>query len=430
VEVRPAAEPEIDRIPSEVDKRVARLFLLLKQKLVPPRSQWGKHGVVRIFEHLRCVQTDGPDVVGRTPDLVLQSRVTDYKPEILAELLYEDRLLIEYFDKGLSIIPMEDLWILANRFDYYREKHTNFMDKNDQIIKQLIDTIKYHGPLSRDDIEKDEKVPFYWEDTKFVKDVLEVLWKCGELAVHHREGSRTYYDLVRRVVPERLRKRMYKMPVERYMDFKFIRRLNAVGLLPTMGGGDVWVLVGKSGPRAESGRRLKGARAIRTLRVKESRIRYMYLDKDVPLLQAAVELAGREGLSREVAFLTPFDNLLWAGRMIKDLFGFTNIFEGDIRPTERMYGYYSMPILYGDRFVGRIDPFFVRKDNALEMRNIFWEEGFNPEEEPRFIDIFVAAIADFMSYLGAQNFRFGQDAPAIPRAITQGLRRGGIKIRR
>jgi len=430
VEVRPAAEPEIDRIPSEVDKRVARLFLLLKQKLFPPRSQWGKHGVVRVLEHLRCLQVDGPDVVGHTPDLVLQARVTDYKPDLLAELLYEDRLLIEYYDKGLSIIPIEDLWILANRFDYYREKHADFLAKNEQIIKQLIDTIKYHGPLSRDDIEQDAKVPFYWEDSKFIKDVLEVLWECGDLAVHHREGTRMYYDLIRRVVPEKLRKRMYKMPVDRYMDFKVIRRLNAVGLLPTMGGGDVWLLVGKSDVRAESGRRLKAVHAIRTLRVKESHTRYMYLDKDVPLLQAAVELAGREGLSRDVAFLSPYDNLLWAGAMIKDLFGFTSVFEGDMPPEERTYGYYSMPILYGDRFVGRIDPFFVRKDNALEMRGLFWEEGFDPEQEPRFIDVFVMAIADFMSYLGAANFRFGEDAPAIPRAITQGLRRGGIKIRR
>ena len=116
MDVHPAAEAEVDRVPTEVDKGTARLFLLLKQKLLPPRSQWGKHGVLRIFEHLRCIQAEGIDVVGRMPDLVLQSRVADYRPELLTELIYDDKLLVEYYDKLLSVVPMEYLWIFANRF--------------------------------------------------------------------------------------------------------------------------------------------------------------------------------------------------------------------------------------------------------------------------------------------------------------------------
>jgi hypothetical protein len=330
----------------------------------------------------------------------------------------------------LSIIPVEDLWIFANRFDYYREKHSEFTAGNAKVIKQLLDTIKYHGPMSTADIEGDEKVPFYWEDSKFLKDTLEILWECGDLAVHHREGGRTYYDLVRRVIPERLRKRMFKMPVDRYMDFKIIRRINAVGLLPTVGGGDVWVLVGKRDARAEAGRRLKEVRAIRTLRVKDSRRRYMYLDKDLPLLQAAMELVGREDLGREVAFIAPFDNLLWAGGMIEDLFGFSYAFEADKPPGERMYGYYVLPILFGDRFVGRLDPYYHKKDKVLEVRGVFWEEGFDIEAAPMFLPTFVHAMADFMGYLGALQLRFAEEALPIPRALSQALKKGGLKIRR
>ncbi len=427
----PGTGTGVDRVPTEVDKRVARLFLLLKHKLLPPRSQWGKHGVLRIFEHLRCIQEDGIDVVGRTPDVVLQSRVADYKPEILNELLYQDRLLIEYYDKGLSVLPMEDLWIFANRFDYYRQKHSEFTSRNDSMVRQLTETIKYHGPLSTVDIESDEKVPLYWEDSKFTRNILEVLWECGELAINRREGPNTYYDLVRRIVPERLRKRMVKMPVERYLDFKMIRRINAVGMLPTRGGGpDVWLLVGKSDARAEAGRRLKEAGAINTLGVKGSRNRYMYLTKDLPLLQAAAELGNREDLPSEVSFLAPFDNLLWDSVTISDLFGFNLVFEADKQPGQRMYGFYSMPVLYGDRLVGRIDPRYNKNDYALELGGLFWEEGFDIEADQGFLDAFVHALIDFMAYLGAQHMRLNEEAPPMPRSLTQALKKGGVKIRR
>ncbi len=402
---------------------------MLKQKLLPPRSLWGKRGVNLVFSRLRCVQQDDIDVVGRMPDVILQSRVANYMPVTLEDLLYSDRALVEFYDKGLCILPIDDLWIFANRIERYKEHYAEFLNNSKSLADKITETIKYHGPLSIEDIESNTEVPIYWEDPHHAAKMLKAMWECGDLSIHHREGAMVYYDLVRRVLPKGVQKHMVKMPLQQYWDYKFIRRLNATGMLPTTGGGEVWEGIGRSEARAQSGRRLKQAGVINTVKVKESTKHYMYLAKDVPLLQAAVELRGRDDLAREVAFIAPLDNLLWDRGMILDMFNFQYTWEAEKTPPMRIYGFYVMPILYGASFVGRIDPFYHKKDQVLEIKKLFWEEGFQ-QEDPIFVNAFVTAMGDFMTYLGAQQLRFDEPAKPVPREIVQALKKGGIKIRR
>lgn len=425
-----AIDPEFERIPTEIDKGTACIFLLLKQKLLPPRSLWGKRGVLHTFSRLRCIQQNTIDAVGRMPDVVLQSRVANYTAEFLDELLYNNRVLIEYYDKGLSIIPIDDLWIFTNRLERYKEHYANYRAQNYGLIEKIIETIKYHGPISVDDIEKNKEVPMYWDDPEAVAKVLKVLWESGELVIHHREGSACYYDLSRRLLPKGMHKHLIKMSLMQYWDYKFIRRVNAIGMLPTVGGGDAWANINIAKERAASGRRLKAAGALRTVRIKECPRHFMYLSKDVPLLQAAVELRGRDNLAKEVSFIAPMDNLLWDLKMISELFDFEYRWEAEMPPPQRMYGFYVLPILFGARFVGRMDPFYHKDDEYLEIRAMYWEENFDPARDPVFANAFANAIRDFMTYLGAQQLRFDEPARPVPKAINQALRKAGIKIRR
>ena len=82
--------------------REARRFLLAKQGLWPPRALEGQAGVMRVFERLACIQFDPLNIVGRNPDLVLQSRVADYRPAMLYALTYEERRIYDYWDKMMS----------------------------------------------------------------------------------------------------------------------------------------------------------------------------------------------------------------------------------------------------------------------------------------------------------------------------------------
>ena len=156
----------------------------------------------------------------------------------------------------------------------------------------------------------------------------------------------------------------------------------------------------------------------------------MYLAKDVPLLQAAVELRGRDNLAKEVSFIAPMDNLLWDLKMISELFGFKYRWEAEIPPPQRMYGFYVLPILFGARFVGRMDPFYHKDDEYLEIRALYWEENFDPDRDPVFANAFVNAIGDFMTYLGARQLRFDEPARPVPKALNQALRKAGIKMQR
>ena len=94
--------------PLQLGNQEARRFLLTKQGLWPSRSLSGKDGVMAVFERLACIQFDPLDVVGRNPDLVLQSRVGDYVPDMLHELAYDERQLYDYWDKMMAILPMRD----------------------------------------------------------------------------------------------------------------------------------------------------------------------------------------------------------------------------------------------------------------------------------------------------------------------------------
>ncbi|HEY6675965.1 MAG TPA: crosslink repair DNA glycosylase YcaQ family protein, partial [Terrimicrobium sp.] len=106
------------RNPIVIRKAQARRFLLAHLGLWPPRQLRGKRGVLDYIRHVNCIQYDPINVVGQNPHLVLQSRVRGYKPAMLGALLYEDRKLLDGFDKQMSIYPIED-WPC---FAYYRER--------------------------------------------------------------------------------------------------------------------------------------------------------------------------------------------------------------------------------------------------------------------------------------------------------------------
>jgi uncharacterized protein len=104
--------------PIVIRKDHVRRFLLWHLRLRPPRKLRGKQGALDYIRHVNCIQYDPINVVGQNPQLVLQSRVRDYKPAMLDALLYKDRKLLDGFDKQMSIYPVED-WPC---FAYYRER--------------------------------------------------------------------------------------------------------------------------------------------------------------------------------------------------------------------------------------------------------------------------------------------------------------------
>ena len=208
-------------------------FLLAHQGLRPPYEIESKAGILDFIRHVGCIQFDPLDIVGHNPELVLQSRVGDFRPAMLEELLYRDRKLLDGWDKMMAIYCREDWPYLRYR---QREAAWRSPRSNTELIKtasgEIYKAIEEKGPLSSIDLEHDRKVDWAWGPTRLAKVALEDMYYRGELVIHHKVHTRRVYDLARRHIPETLLEAPDPHPTqEQYHDWHILRRIGGVGLL-------------------------------------------------------------------------------------------------------------------------------------------------------------------------------------------------------
>jgi len=143
----------------------AKRLMLSHQGLWPPRAASGKEAVLDIVRRLGCIQYDPLNIVGQNPDLVLQARISDYEPALLDSLLYEDRQLIDGWDKNMSIYRVED-WSFFQRYrDAAKENLGSDSRPAVSILPQVREMIQERGPLSSLDLHFDETVDWSWGPT-------------------------------------------------------------------------------------------------------------------------------------------------------------------------------------------------------------------------------------------------------------------------
>jgi uncharacterized protein YcaQ len=355
--------------------REARRFLLAKHGLWPPRALSGKDGVMAVFDRLACVQFDPLDVVGRNPDLVLQSRVADYRPEVLYDLIYVERQLYDYWDKMMSIVPMRDWPNQVLRRRNWREYHAERRAELAGQVETILAVIREHGPVSSLDFQGQHgvawKTDWRWGQMKVAKVVLEMLGDTGELMVSYRQGARRYYDLAERVVPKGVAAQPLLTDEEAYLRWKVARRCQGIGLVGPGMGGEAWGGVAKAPERERAIAALVGRGEMVPTCIEGDDRTYHLLTRDLPY----VEQARSEAPMPRVAFTAPLDNLLWSRNLIERLFGFKYVWEVYKPAHQRQYGYYVLPVLYGDRFVARFDPKLDREGGALTILSWHWEPG-------------------------------------------------------
>ncbi|MDD4745618.1 MAG: crosslink repair DNA glycosylase YcaQ family protein, partial [Eubacteriales bacterium] len=170
-----------------ITNQQARRFLLLKHGLIGPYRFCGKQGILDFIGQAGCIQFDPVDTCGKNAELVLQSRVKDFRKDQLYDLLYTDRALFDYFDKNLAILRTED-WPHCCRIRVsYREGCRSHREV-DAVRATIIERIREQGPVCSADLEFDTKVAWFWQDTRLSRAALETLYFRGDLVVHHKEG--------------------------------------------------------------------------------------------------------------------------------------------------------------------------------------------------------------------------------------------------
>ena len=378
-----------------VTKENIRRYLLLKQLLLPPQSLNGQKGIDEVFNTIRSIQFDPQNPCGTNVDLVLQARVKGIHPQEYYLWLYKQKKGIECFDKELCIVPIRDHSLCKKLFsNNSRKKVNDFIHENSVAINHLILRIKKDGEISSSQIKDDRKINSFWGNPRWGKAALDILWKTGELVISKRENGRKYYNLPDRIYG----KNFIRIEENNINPAKVIRRIRSVGLLPKSGTGQGWLGVGTGKQILPVVNSLLEKRFLIEIKIESVKKTYVMSSSDVHLLKRATT----NNLKKNIVFLAPLDNLLWDRDTIKDIFNFEYKWEVYTPKNQRKYGHYVLPILYGDKFIGRIEPRQV--DKTLEIRGLWLELDFQWNELVN--KSFYNYLEKFKDYLGVQTIKW------------------------
>jgi uncharacterized protein YcaQ len=422
--------------PRHISARAARRYLVHHHLLAPPRALPAEPGsIMQVVARLGSLQFDPLEVAGRNHDLVLLARIAGYRREWTDELLYRDRVLYETYNKMLSLVPTAELPYYRITWDRVRALHEQgSFDEHAPLVEELLDRIRSGGPLSSTDLEPRPAIDWYWRPTNPVRALLEALAEAGVIAIQRREGNRRVYDLTERLFPEAL---LAERPSERAQRLHTLRsRYRANGLLGATGESSLWVGVASSAPhRSELRAELEARGDIVPVTVEGLRGHRYVPAGSLPLLDVAEAEVTAEGdpahpwavgrpggLAPGVVLLAPLDPLAWERDLLLRLYGFDYRWEVYVPVHKRRWGYYVLPLLYGDRIVGRIEPRIDRKARALRVIDVWWEDGFDPMDEAHggFMDAFADALLAHATFANADRVLLPRTARH--RALSAALR--------
>ncbi|MBQ4901177.1 YcaQ family DNA glycosylase [Paenibacillus sp. Marseille-P2973] len=362
----------------QLTNRQARQFLLLKHGLLGEYKFSGKQGVLDFARQVGCIQYDPIDVCGKNAELVLQSRIKGFTKGLLAELLYEDRSLVDYPDKNLAIIPVED-WPYFERYRQAARQHAERYPEMEALTAQVRAHIQNQGVLSSDDLKLDGD--FSWQSAihwsagnNSSRSVLEQMYSTGELIIHHKKGTRKYYDLAKNYIHADLLNASEPLEDElEHHKWRVLRRIGAVGLLWNRASDallNIWGL--KAAQRNEVFRQLLDEARIVAVAVEHMKDMLYCRVEDLTLIEAVLQNPEPKFRCELIA---PLDNLMWDRKLINDLFGFDYTWEIYTPAIKRKFGYYVLPLLYGESFIGRAEIIAERKSGTLVVKNIWYENG-------------------------------------------------------
>jgi uncharacterized protein YcaQ len=385
----------------KVTAEAARRFLVARHALAPARAlEGGDDAVLEVLRRLGSLQFDPIAVAGRSHDLALHARVAGYEPAWF-ETLFERREIVEAYNKGLSFIEVAELpWFRAR----LTGRWADILDEHADVAERVLERIRAEGPLSVDDFERAPGAMTDWfgMPANTVRGVLEAYTLTGVLGLARREGNRRYYDLLERLVPANVLAR--DVPVLEQFRHRMLSRYRAHGLLGPSPGGDIFGGLGpaKPDPRFPG---YPGRNVVRDgliadgelvpVEVEGVRGKRFVLKDEVELLEHPPEP------EPSVAFLSPFDALVWDRPVRGTLFDFDFVWELFHPPEKRRWGWYVLPIVFRDRFVGRIEPRINREAGTIEVIGLWWEDGFTPRRAEGFVDAMGDALRAYMGFGGA-----------------------------
>jgi uncharacterized protein YcaQ len=399
----------------------ARRFLVARHLLDPPRHLPARPAsVLRVVDRLGSLQFDPLEVPGaRNHDLVLHARIEGYERAWCDQWLYAPRnrrRLIELYNKALNILPIEELPYYRLSWARAAGHYDEFLVEHGELASRIRTHLRDHGPVPTAAFrDVDARIQWWWDTeattTTAARAILEALFVVGEVGIARRDGNRRFYDLIERLVPASILD-LPAAPEDEAIRHRVVSRYRAVGLAGATGNAElVWGGAGPVAQRKVIIAELVDDGTLVPVEVEGVRGTRLLLGEERSLVRATAK-PRRE--PPRVTFLAPLDPLMWDRPLIRELFGFAYLWEVYTPQAKRRHGYYVLPILFGDRFVGRIEPRIERKARTLHIAGVWFEPGFEPMQEPDFLPALADALTAYRSFVGADTLtwprtRLGRD---------------------
>ena len=364
----------------KITPTIARRLAISRQRLNGPRLPSSADGIMDLFADLGCVQIDPLRAVERTQLIVLWSRLGIFDPADLQKLLFEERRLFEYWAHAASIVRIEDYpifqlhmreWLVGD--EGWKNRFRSWMGENDELRDYMLGELGKNGPLSSRDFK--DRSDRSWESSGWtsgqnVGQMLNGLWRQGHIMVRHRKGLTKYWDLSQRCLPEWIPRQELAWP--EVVDRAAQRSLRALGVARPDHIDEHFTRGRYPGLQTTLDRLEDEGHVIQVQIVEEGQVwpgAWYVHAVDLPLL----DRLEKDDWQPRTTLLSPFDNLICDRKRTEALFDFHFRIEIYVPKAKRQYGYYVLPILHGDRLIGRIDPKMDRKNKQLIVNAIYAE---------------------------------------------------------
>lgn len=353
-----------------------------------------------VFEKLRSIQFDPLAPVGCNHDLVLHARLTDYKVGDWETTAYQERRIYDGWDKMASLVPFEG-WPWRRYFHiWHRPGFDKIFKDHPHAVEAILKELETRGPLMPRDFEFKERKEEWkgsWYGPNVAKVTLRALWHTGQVMTTGRKNGQHIYDLAERVVPEHLR--ALPMPTEHEAKRELVmERHRACGIVRPSAAYEMWSYRIYAPERRSILGELADEGALLRVNVEGA---------EAHVTPDFLRLLDLPPLAPTVKFVAPLDQLMWDRKLIAHVFGFDYVWEVYTPAAKRKWGYYVLPVMFGDQFIARAE--FYCRNGVLELRE--WH-GESPELQ-RWDEI-RASLDRLMVYCSAKELNVsGSLAPEV-----------------
>ncbi|MBU0598835.1 winged helix DNA-binding domain-containing protein, partial [Patescibacteria group bacterium] len=349
-------------------KQEAREYMMSYHMINTNDHLEGMDGVHAVFDRLLSIQYDPLNVVGTNLELVLQSRISKFNKKLLNQALYQERFLIDAWDKQMCVYQTKDFPLLEKirnhrgELEIHTLKHRLQLDAL-EYIEIVLKEIRDKGPLYAKDINIGESIKHQWGQTKPSSATLDYLFQIGKIGVFNKKNTMKQYDLIERLI-DNCEFKVGFQDEDAFIEYYLLRRIKSMGLVSNKNGVHFsGLFINNKEIRTKYLKKLIQKEIVAEIEIEELKGKYYVLTD---------YLKSSSKVIKSVSFIAPLDNMIWDRSILKDLFDYEYTWEVYTPKSKQRFGYYVLPILYGTQFIGRIEFEQQRNSNPLRIKNIWY----------------------------------------------------------